>query len=97
MADINDRLERLQKRDELARRVLQQRVVPDSVAELGADFVEVIEAVAEVVRRQPGMSLMVAPGDGRRGSAVVRITERDGEADVTVVRAGPGASPGPAG
>lgn len=90
MADINDRLERLQKRDELTRRVLQQRVLPEPVAGVGDDFVEVVEAVVVVVRRHPGMSVMVAPGDGRQGSAVVQVSERDGEVEVSVVRAGPG-------
>ena len=90
MADINDRLERLHKRDELARRVLAQRALPDSVAELGDDFVEVVEAVIGVVRRQPGVSVMVAPGDGRRGSAVVRVSETAGDVEVTVLSpAGP--------
>jgi hypothetical protein len=89
MADINDRLERLQKRDELTRRVLQQRALPESVAELGEDFVEVIEAVVHVVRRQPGAAVMIAPGDGRRGSAVVRVSEREGDVDITVVSTGP--------
>ncbi len=88
MADINDRLERLNKRDELTRRVLQQRALPDSVAELGADFVEVIEAVVHVIRRQPGASVMVAPGDGRRGSAVVRISEAAGDVEIQVVSTG---------
>ena len=89
MADIHDRLERMQRRDELARRVLhQQRAVPEPVAGVGGDFVEVVEAVAQVVRRHPGMAVMVAPGDGRQGSAVVRVTEHDGEVDVSVVRAG---------
>jgi hypothetical protein len=88
MADINDRLERLHKRDELTRRVLQQRSLPDSVAELGPDFVEVIEAVVYVIRRQPGASVMVAPGDGRRGSAVVRITEAGGDVEIQVVSTG---------
>ena len=90
MADINDRLERLQKRDELTRRVLAQRALPDSVAELGEDFIEVVEAVVHVVRRQPGASIMVAPGDGRRGSAVVRVSEVAGDVEITVVNAGPG-------
>jgi hypothetical protein len=89
MADINDRLERLNKRDELTRRVLAHRALPDPVAELGADFVEVVEAVVGVVRRQPGASVMVAPGDGRHGSAVVRVTEIAGDVDVTVLPAGP--------
>ena len=85
MADINDRLERLNRRDELARRV---RVpgVPEPVAGVGEDFAEIVRAVAQVVRRHPGMSIMLAPGDGRRGGAVVRVTERDGEVDVAVVR-----------
>jgi len=86
MADIHDRLERLQRRDELTRRVLQQRSVPEPVAGVGSDFVEIVEAVVQVVRRHPGMSVMVAPGDGRQGSAVVRVTEQDGEVDVSVIR-----------
>jgi hypothetical protein len=90
MADIHDRLERLQRRDELARRVLQQRLVPDAIAGVGEDFVDAVEAVAQVVRRHPGLSIMLAPGDGRPGGAVVRVSERDGEVDVSVVRSGPG-------
>ena len=85
MADITDRLERLHKRDELTRRVLAQRVVPDPVFELGDDFAEVVDAVVGVVRRQPGASVMVAPGDGRRGSAVVRVSETGGDVEVTVL------------
>ncbi len=88
MADISDRLERMNKRDELTRRVLAQRAMPDPVAELGADFVEVVEAVVAVVRRQPGASVMVAPGDGRNGSAVVRITEAAGDVEISVLAAG---------
>jgi len=87
MADINARLERLQRRDELARRVLRQRVVPEPVAGVGGDFVEVVEAVVQVVRRHPGMAVMLAPGDGRPGGAVVRVSEHDGETDVSVVQA----------
>jgi hypothetical protein len=87
MADINDRLERLHKRDELTRRVLAQRTLPEPVAELGEDFVEVVEAVVAVVRRQPGVSVMVAPGDGRHRSAVVRITEANGDVDISVLPA----------
>ena len=90
MADINDRLARLQRRDELTRRVLQQRAVAEPVAGVGGDFVEVVEAVVQVVRRHPGMAVMVAPGDGRPGSAVVRVSEQDGEVDVSVVRTGSG-------
>src|SRR5436190_1605394 len=87
MADINDRLQRLSRRDELTRRVLQHRAVPAEVADVGSDFLDVVEAVAAIVRRHPGMSVMLAPGDGRRGSAVVRITEQHGEAEVSVVAA----------
>lgn len=90
MADINDRLERLNKLDELSRRVRAQRALPDPVAELGDDFVEVIEAVVQVVRRQPGAAVMVAPGDGRHGSAVVRITEVAGDVEITVLGSGLG-------
>jgi hypothetical protein len=88
MADITDRLERMNKRDELTRRVLAQRALPDPVAELGDDFVEVVEAVVGVVRRQPGSSVMVAPGDGRSGSAVVRISEAAGDVEISVLAIG---------
>jgi hypothetical protein len=88
MADINDRLERLHKRDELTRRVLQQRALPESVAEPGEDFVEVVEAVVNVIRRQPGASVMIAPGDGRRGSAVVRVSEAAGDVEIQVLATG---------
>jgi hypothetical protein len=36
------------------------------------------------------MAVMVAPGDGRQGGAVVRVSEQDGEVDVAVVRAAGG-------
>jgi hypothetical protein len=85
VADIHDRLQRLSRRDELTRRVLQHRSVPTEVVEVGADFLDVVEAVSSVVRRHPGMSVMLAPGDGRRGSAVIRIAEQHGEAEVSVV------------
>jgi hypothetical protein len=91
VADINDRLEKLTRRDELTRRVLQQhRVVPPEVSGVGADFMDVVDAVANVVRRHPGMSIMIAPGDGRRGSAVIRVTELHGDAEVAVVATAPG-------
>jgi len=85
MADINDRLERLSRRDELTRRVLQHRAVPPEVAGVGGDFLDVVEAVANIVRRHPGMSIMLAPGDGRPGSAVVRVTEQHGDAEIALV------------
>jgi hypothetical protein len=84
VADINDRLERLSRRDELARRA-RERAVPRSVPGVGPDFMEIVEAVAAVVRRHPGMSVMLAPADGRRRSAVIRVTERHGEAEVAPV------------
>jgi hypothetical protein len=84
VADINDRLERLSRRDELARRA-RERAVPRSVPGVGPDFMEVVEAVAAVVRRHPGMSVMLAPADGRRRSAVIRVTERHCEAEVAPV------------
>src|SRR5207244_1435786 len=84
MADINARLERLSRREELGRRA-RQRALPANVAGVGADFLEIVEAVAQVVRRHPRMSIMLAPGDGRPGSAVIRVTERDGEAEAATV------------
>jgi hypothetical protein len=89
VADINDRLERISRRDELARRA-RERAVPPAIAGVGTDFMEVVEAVAAVVRRHSGMSVMIAPGDGRRRSAVIRVTERHGEVEVAPVSvAGP--------
>lgn len=87
MADINDRLERLNRREEFARRV--QQTVPDPGVELDDDFAEVLAAVAKVVQRHPGMSIMVAAADGRPGRTVMRVTERDGTVETAVV-------PGPA-
>jgi hypothetical protein len=94
VTDINDRLQRLNRRDELTRRV-RERTAPPPVAGVGDDFAEVVDAVAEVVRRRPGLSVLVAPGDGRQGSAVVRITERLGDVEVAVVTTGGGPPPGP--
>ncbi len=94
VTDINDRLQRLNRRDELNRRVRERAVAPP-VAGAGDDFAAVVDAVAEVVRRRPGLSVLVAPGDGRRGSAVVRITERLGDVEVAVVTTGGGSPPGP--
>jgi hypothetical protein len=87
VADINDRLERLSRRDELTRRA-RERAVPRAIAGVGPDFMEVVEAVVGVVRRHPGMSVMIAPGDGRRRNTVVRVTERNGEAEVAPVMLG---------
>jgi hypothetical protein len=87
VADINDRLERLNKREQLARRAYQ-RPLRDAPAEgLGGDFLEVLEAVARTVRRHPGLSVMVAAIDGRPGRVVVRVTERDGVVETGLVAA----------
>ena len=51
---------------------------------------EVLDAVASVVRRHPGLSVMVALADGRAGRPVIRVTERDGGVETGVVVAGSG-------
>jgi hypothetical protein len=84
MADINDRLDRLNRREELARRVLR-RPIAEPPAGLDEDFREVVDAVARTVRRFPGLSVMVAPADGRSGRTVIRVTERDGFVETAVV------------
>jgi hypothetical protein len=94
MADINSRLERLSRRDELINRA-RQRSAPDWVTSVGADVMEVVEAVAAVVRRHPGMSVMLAPADGRPGSAVIRVSERNGEVEVAPVNVPVGPAPVP--
>ena len=100
MADINERLDRLQRRQEFDRFGRPLRAAP---AELpvgpvvarpaGVDdrLGEVLDAVAAVVRRHPGLSVMVALADGRAGRPVIRVTERDGgvETGVVVVRSSP--------
>jgi hypothetical protein len=94
VADINHRLERLSRRDELTRRA-RQRAVPDWVTAVGEDVMEVVEVVAAVVRRHPGMSIMLAPADGRPGSAVIRVSERNGDAEVAPVNQGVATGSGP--
>jgi hypothetical protein len=84
VADINDRLERLNRREEFARRV-HQTVPNDPGVELDDDFAEVLAAVARVVQRHPGMSIMVAAADGRPGRTVMRVTEHDGGVETAVV------------
>jgi hypothetical protein len=85
VADINDRLERLNRREEFARR--GQRGVLSSApdVELDADFAEVLAAVSRVVQRHPGLSVMVAPADGRPGRTVIRVTEHAGGVETAVV------------
>lgn len=95
MAGIEDRLERLNRRTELSERVRAAAwSVPAEVAAVGEDFREAVEAAGEVVRRRPGLAVLLAPGDGRQGGLVVRVSVLDGEVRATVVR-GPGPGPGP--
>lgn len=56
---------------------------------------EVLDAVAEVVRRHPGLSVMVALADGRAGRPVIRVTERDGAVDTGLVVPGAESRPRP--
>jgi hypothetical protein len=100
VADINDRLDRLQRREEFDRFGRPLRPAEDSVEPVvrrpaGVDdrLGEVLDAVAAVVRRHPGLSVMVAVADGRAGRPVVRVTERDGSVETGVVVAGPSAGP----
>jgi hypothetical protein len=96
VADINDRLDRLQRREEFDRfgrplRPAAEDPVGSVVARpAGVDdrLGEVLDAVAAVVRRHPGLSVMVAIADGRTGRPVVRVTERDGSVETGVVVAG---------
>ena len=79
MADINERLDRLQRREEFDRLGRPLRPAP---AELpvgpvvarpaGVDdrLGEVLDAVAAVVSRHHGLSVMVALADGRAGRPV---------------------------
>jgi len=101
VADINDRLDRLQRREEFDRLSADpdwtpRPLEPGAVAvsrPAGVDdrFGEVLDAVGAVVARHPGLSVMVAVADGRAGRPVVRVTERDGSVETGVVVAGPGA------
>jgi hypothetical protein len=97
VADINERLDRLQRREEFDRFGRPLRPAP---AELpvgpvvawpaGVDdrLGEVLDAVAAVVRRHAGLSVMVALADGRPGRPVIRVTERDGGVETGVVMVG---------
>jgi hypothetical protein len=96
VADISDRLDRLQRREEFDRFGRPIRSVPAEPAgpmvtrPAGVDdrLGEVLDAVAAVVSRHPGLSVMVAVADGRAGRPVVRVTERDGGVETGVVVAG---------
>jgi hypothetical protein len=94
VADINDRLDRLQRRQEFDRlgRPLRPApaetpVGPPVARPAGVDdrLGEVLDAVASVVCRHPGLSVMVALADGRAGRPVIRVTERDGDVETGVV------------
>jgi hypothetical protein len=85
VADISDRLERLNRREEFARRAYHGLLPPTPDAELDDDFAEVLVAVARVVQRHPGLSVMVAPADGRPGRTVIRVTEHAGSVETAVV------------
>jgi hypothetical protein len=98
VADINDRLDRLQRREEFDRfgrpiratPAAEEPVEPVVTRPAGVDdrLGEVLDAVATVVRRHPGLSVMVAIADGRAGRPVVRVTERAGSVETGVVIAG---------
>jgi hypothetical protein len=94
VADINERLDRLQRREEFDRFGRPMRhapaettVGPPVARPAGVDdrLGEVLDAVASVVRRHPGLSVMVALADGRAGRPVIRVTERDGGVETGVV------------
>jgi hypothetical protein len=100
-ADINDRLERLRRREELASRAQQRPIAPRQSpldgrpfpAGLGEDFVDVLDAVARAVLRHPGLSVLVTTGNtGRHGRTVVRVSERDGAVETALVAAPPAAT-----
>jgi hypothetical protein len=97
VADINERLDRLQRREEFDRfgRPLRHApaetpVGPPVARPAGVDdrLGEVLDAVASVVRRHPGLSVMIALADGRAGRPVIRVTERDGGVETGVVVVG---------
>jgi hypothetical protein len=97
VADINDRLDRLQRREEFDRLGRPLRAVPAETPvgsvvarPAGVDdrLGEVLDAVAAVVSRHPGLSVMVALADGRPGRPVIRVTERDGSVETGVVVVG---------
>jgi hypothetical protein len=91
VADINDRLDRLSRREEFDRRAWEPPTRPAAEpapgAAAGDGFAEVLDAVGRVVRRHPGLSVMVA--DGRPGHPVIRVAERAGSAETGLVAAGP--------
>jgi hypothetical protein len=99
VADINERLDRLHRREAFDQRVARLGAVrppePDEPAPprtaplrpAGVDdrLGEVLDAVAGVVRRHPGLSVMVAVADERPGRPVIRVTERGGDVETGVV------------
>jgi hypothetical protein len=102
VADINDRLSRLIRREEFDRRGAEPGPPPGTPAPVAgvapvagpagseAGFGEVLDAIAGVVARHARMSVMVAVADGRSSRPVVRVTERDGRVETAVVAAASG-------
>jgi hypothetical protein len=89
VTDIADRLAKLSKWDELARRAQLERDAAargDALVAADAPFRDVVEAVGRVVRRHPGMSVVLTP-DG--GSGSLRVAEQDGDLVVLPVEASP--------
>lgn len=87
MAEVYDRLGRLDRREQLARRAAQPampRIGEEPAAVDDEGFAEVLEAVGRVVLRWPGVSVMVAQ-DGATGQPVFRVSERDGTVDAAIV------------
>jgi hypothetical protein len=105
VADINDLLSRLSRREEFDRRgpepagsghpAQAQSAPADRPAGSEAGFRDVLDVVAGVVGRHAGMSVMVALADGRPGRPVVRVTERDGRVETALVVAGGRSAPAP--
>jgi hypothetical protein len=105
VADINDLLSRLSRREEFDRRgpepaasghpAQAQSAPTDRPAGSEAGFRDVLDVVAGVVGRHAGMSVMVALADGRAGRPVVRVTERDGRVETALVAAGGRSAPAP--
>jgi len=105
VADIDDLLSRLSRREEFDRRGPEPapsgRAAPthaapaDRPAGSEAGFRDVLDVVAGVVGRHAGMSVMVALADGRPGRPVIRVTERDGRVETAVVAAGGRSAPAP--
>jgi hypothetical protein len=97
MTDIADRLARLSKRDELAKRAQLERGAAGSrdgaAVARHAPFRDVVEAAGRAVRRYPGMSIVLTLEDG---GIAVRVAEKDGEFAVEPLPEAESGSPSPA-